>query len=264
MQNKLIAAGAGLFGYGALLGWAITADYYDQKLKRNQAFLRDMMKKQSEELYAVREELDAASGIIEDVSGVETVEDSSVTIERMRQEAIEAGTYSEEDPVEAEEDVSDEVVEETRANLQRLIDKYAKDEDAIEVFTDIASRSKKADQAPPFVISREKYAWDEEEGDEFDKITLTYYPRERLLLDDEEDVIDDVNMIVGWKNLSQFGGESGDADVVFVRNRRLMTDYEVVRDTENRPPAHIRYGMSRDEFETNRAAGLIRFRPGDV
>lgn len=249
MQKKLIAVGLGSLSYGVLLGWAFTADYFDEKMKRNQKILIRVIDRQAEKL-ATAEKL-----LLNDPVEKET--------EKAEEETEEVVVTTGEPQPEHDEEVDEEGIEEARSNLQRIIDSYTKDEDSVHNFTEQATLSFVKD-TPPFVIPQQKYAWDEEEGDEYEKITLTYYPRDRILLDDEEDVIDDVNKYVGWKNLNRFGDESGDADVVFIRNRWLKTDFEVVRETDAKPPAHVRYGMGRHEFETNKAAGLIKFRPEDT
>lgn len=261
MRNKLIAAGAGLFGYGVLVGWAVTADFYERKMKRNQQLLGEIINRQGKELEATKALLISTQETMQPYSEAD-VEAALVALRTSGQsllDAVKDATF-ESDPEEADEEPYDEAkTEAIRTNLQGLIDTYTNDPDEVNHFNEITAKAIENDERPPFVISREKFAWDEEEGDEYDKIQLTYYPRDRILLDDEQDVVDDVGNLVGWKNLSQFGGESGDADVVFVRNPRLQTDFEVVRDTENQLPAHVRFSMGREEYETNKAAGLIRF-----
>jgi hypothetical protein len=83
------------------------------------------------------------------------------------------------------------------------------------------------------------------------------------LLDDDNDPVDDIAGMIGWRSLSNFGGESGDPDVVFVRNDRLLSDFEVVRDDESELPLHVKYGMSEEEFKTNKAAGTLKLRRED-
>lgn len=243
MRNKIISAG--LFGYGALISWAITADHYEQKLDAQRDLAVDLIRKSNKVRAELEESLDE---LRESVIELEEFDDSDVDME-------------------VEEDIipEGETEEETRSNLQRLIDKYTNDEDEVNRFVQNSYKEKVQNQnhKPPYIISQNSHAFDED-GEDFGKITLTYFPRERLLLDDEEDPIEDVQGTVGWRALSSFGDESGDGDTVFVRNERLKTDFEVVRDTENLPPTHVRYGMPKEEFETNKAAGLIRFRPEDL
>lgn len=245
MSLKFIASGAGFFGLGALVGWAITADKAERKLKNNvQEFeiMTQQLRKKTHRITELEVELDelkdqesgllAVGGEIEDV---------------------------------AFEEIPEETIEETRGSLQKLIDQYTSNQDDVDLFTERAGAVMDGfEDTPPFVIGRDKYAWDEEEGDEYSKITLTYFPNHRILLDDDQDPIDDVETMVGWRSLNQFGGESGDPDVVFVRNRRLETDFEIVRETDAEIPLHVKYGMPRSEFETTKAAGLLRLRAEDV
>lgn len=175
----------------------------------------------------------------------------------------EAGEVSEEDDEEEGIIPEGETPEETRGKLQSLIDRYTADPETVEQFTEIGHKEIQGINHQPFVISRDQYAWDEE-GQAYDKETLTYYPKHRVLLDEDDEVIDDVRGVVGWPSLNRFGDESEDKDTVFVRNRKLNTDYEVVRDDDSPLPLHVKYGMPREEFETTKAAGLLRLREEDL
>lgn len=78
----------------------------------------------------------------------------------------------------------------------------------------------------PYVISYEEFS---EEHPEFSKITLTYFDADDVLCDDREEIIPDKEYSIGEDSLEHFGEDSNDKDVVYVRNERLSTDYEVVR-----------------------------------
>jgi hypothetical protein len=165
---------------------------------------------------------------------------------------------------EKDEQMPDEPEEVTRSNLQGLIDQYTANPDDVDTFADVGTRMEN-DNRPPYVISQKTYAgFDDEHGEDYEKITLTYFPRSRVLLDEDDEVIDDIANVVGWRNLSRFGDESGDDDTVFVRCPRLMTDYEVVKDEESPLPLHVKYGMPREEFEVSKAAGTLRLRDEDT
>lgn len=82
----------------------------------------------------------------------------------------------------------------------------------------------------PYVIAAEQY---HEERDYYDKETLYYYDEDEVLTDDQEEIITDEKAIVGEDSLLCFGDRSEDADIVFVRNERLTTDYEVIRLSES-------------------------------
>lgn len=282
MQSKYIAAGLSLFSFGALVGWAITGDLHQQKYDRDMADTERLLRNKTEHIFALKDriwELENTNPAVLNVFNQIDVEDfkqkaheAQEAVDAFVEEAaVETDVETDEVPEEIQtvleemdEDAPDEPVEVTRTNLQNLISQYVANEDDRDLFVARAEPTVKKNFDPPFVISKLKYAWDEEEGDDFTKITVTYYPIDRTLLDDDGDVIDDVNGTVGWKNLNSFGAESEDPDTVFIRNRRLLTDFEVVRETDRPLPTHVRYGMSRAEFATNKAAGLIKFRPEDL
>ena len=62
----------------------------------------------------------------------------------------------------------------------------------------------------------------------FDKITITYYENDDVLADEQDEVIPDIEAVVGYDSLGRFGDMSDDDCVVYVRNRRLGADYEIV------------------------------------
>ena len=83
----------------------------------------------------------------------------------------------------------------------------------------------------PYVISYDMfYEVDESEDEPFDKISITYYSLDDTLADDREAIIPDAEEVVGPEGLRFFGYKSRDPNVVHIRNERLRTDFEVVRD----------------------------------
>lgn len=270
MNIKLIATGAGMFGFGALLSWAMTADYFERKMKSNRELLSEMLMRKETEIISLetelmRERVPWTNPSSEEVQAVADKVTGDILSNGDRKEP-DLETDSENSPggtSDENEEYDEKVTEERRTNLQKLIEEYTADPDVRDDFIENAGRMLEYDGNPPFVISRELYASDPDEGDNYAKITIKYYPRHRVLVDDDEEPIDDVANYVGWKSLNQFGGESGDPDVVFVRNRRLATDFEVVQETEEDPPIHITYGMSREAYNANKAAGNIKFRDED-
>jgi hypothetical protein len=75
----------------------------------------------------------------------------------------------------------------------------------------------------PYVISPDEFC----ESDEYEKISLAYYA-DQILADDNDDLIDDPEDVVGFESLSRFGEYEDDS--VFVRNDRLKRDYEILLD----------------------------------
>ena len=76
----------------------------------------------------------------------------------------------------------------------------------------------------PYIISRQDF---EEENLHYDKITITYYDIDDVLADEREDVIPDIESVIGIDALTNFGNMSNDPNIVYVRNDRLGADYEV-------------------------------------
>lgn len=81
------------------------------------------------------------------------------------------------------------------------------------------------DRERPYVITPEEF----DEIDEYNTISLTYFADE-VLTDDQMNVVDNIDEIVGLDSLSHFGEYEDDS--VFVRNDKLKTDYEILLDTK--------------------------------
>lgn len=75
----------------------------------------------------------------------------------------------------------------------------------------------------PYVISPDEFG----EKDGYENVTLTYYA-DGVLTDYFDNVISNVDEVVGFDSLNHFGEYEDDA--VFVRNEKMETDYEILRD----------------------------------
>lgn len=78
----------------------------------------------------------------------------------------------------------------------------------------------------PYIISQEEFLQAETE---FQQTTITYYEGDGTLADERDQEIPFVDPVVGEENLQQFGHGSGDSRVVYIRNERLSTDFEVLK-----------------------------------
>jgi hypothetical protein len=74
-----------------------------------------------------------------------------------------------------------------------------------------------------YVIAPEEFG----ELDDYDTISLTYYA-DQILADDNDEIIEDIEDVVGFDSLNSFGEYEDDS--VFVRNDRLKCDYEILLD----------------------------------
>lgn len=88
---------------------------------------------------------------------------------------------------------------------------------------EIENKEEKATMDKPYVISPDEFG----EFDDYEKISLTYY-EDQILADDGDELIEDVEEVVGSESLNCFGEYEDDA--VFVRNDRLKCDYEILLD----------------------------------
>ena len=81
------------------------------------------------------------------------------------------------------------------------------------------------DMEKPYVISPDEYG----EMDDYDLYSYTYYA-DKVLADENNEPIEDVDQRIGLESLNHFG-EYGD-DSVYVRNDELKADYEILLDDE--------------------------------
>lgn len=78
----------------------------------------------------------------------------------------------------------------------------------------------------PHTIPPEEFG----EAYEYDTVSLTYYA-DGVLTDEYDEIVEDVDDLIGEDSLKQFGVYEEDS--VFVRNDELKTDYEILRDKRN-------------------------------
>jgi hypothetical protein len=93
---------------------------------------------------------------------------------------------------------------------------------------DLVEESKNRDPDRPYVISQEEFM---ENEDDFPQNTLTYYAGDDILADDRDEVVDNVEDLVGTDNLVRFGHGSNDPNVVYVRNEKNSVDFEIALST---------------------------------
>ena len=84
------------------------------------------------------------------------------------------------------------------------------------------NKSGAVDTSKPHLIQEDEY------GDMgYEEKYLTYYA-DRLLADDDDDLVEDIDNTVGFDALSLLNDDSDERpDVIYVRNDNLETDYEI-------------------------------------
>jgi len=132
------------------------------------------------------------------------------------------------------ENISEEIrthVEEVVAECEDIIKKarYTNYSDIAESNNEDAkggaeSMPEKTDR--PYVIPPEEFG----ELHGYETISLTYYA-DNVLADELDELVEDVDDVVGLDSLKTFGRYEDDS--VFVRNDRLKADYEILADLRN-------------------------------
>lgn len=87
----------------------------------------------------------------------------------------------------------------------------------------------------PFVISPDEFG----EDPNYQTVSLTLY-EDGILTDDYDDIVDDVDDLVGEDSLTHFGEYEDDS--VFVRNESMQTDFEILRDLRTYSECHPEQG----------------------
>ena len=78
----------------------------------------------------------------------------------------------------------------------------------------------------PFIITLDEF---NENEDDFEQVTLTYYEGDEVLVDERDQVVSDELNTVGPDALIRFGHGSKDKNVVYVQNNRLTLQIEVLK-----------------------------------
>ena len=134
------------------------------------------------------------------------------------------------EPKEASEDkkLSDA---EQRAYMERMhLDRYSGTlYEAVDVEGPVETSEK------PYIITYDEMA--NEHIEDFDKMTLTYYEKDDILVNDEMEILN-VDYYIGRDNLEHVGEE--EKDILFIRNEKNCVDYEVQFTSEKfREPEHV-------------------------
>lgn len=92
-------------------------------------------------------------------------------------------------------------------------------------YTQYSERTDKKvmDKKRPYVIPPEQFG----DNEDYEQISLTYYA-DKVLTDEDNEVIEDVDDVVGLESLNHFGEYEDDS--VFIRNDKRKCDYEILLD----------------------------------
>jgi hypothetical protein len=136
-------------------------------------------------------------------------------------------------------------------NYEKIIKEYSQETDEEETDVDEPESVEEVEYTEeveerntdlPYIISVEEFMLDRPN---YDKNTVTYFDVDDVLCDEREQVIPDVENMVGNEAFTKFGEKSGDTKVVYVRNEKLEMDFEIILDT--RSYSEVVLGFKDDE-----------------
>jgi hypothetical protein len=86
------------------------------------------------------------------------------------------------------------------------------------------------DEGAPYIIHKDEFFQKDDEFEDYEDTTITYYAGDDVLCDERDEVLEPRDHIVGSENLKMFGTGhgSGDPNVLYIRNPRTSCDFEVV------------------------------------
>jgi hypothetical protein len=103
--------------------------------------------------------------------------------------------------------------------------------------------AREVDLSKPHIISYEEFFEDPEADDlHHQKLSITYYAQDKVLVDDRDAPIPDLEGTVIAANLQNFGGISRDENIVFIRNPKLKIDFEISKDARAYAEVVLGYG----------------------
>lgn len=76
-----------------------------------------------------------------------------------------------------------------------------------------------------YIITEEEFL---KSNTDYNQVTLTWYAGDRVLADEDDEVIIRVERTVGVDNMKRFGYKSNDPNVVYVRNDKYHREYQVL------------------------------------
>lgn len=89
---------------------------------------------------------------------------------------------------------------------------------------DAEAEEARRNPAFPYVITHDEFM---ENNYEHPQHSLTYYAGDDVLVDERDEMIDDIESLIGTDNLTRFGSGSRDPNIVYIRNEKREADFEV-------------------------------------
>jgi hypothetical protein len=189
------------------------------EVAETRAFYQSMSKPPIEEL--------AAQIVVNDMAFPAPPEETldPVRMEEIREAGQALTTYQGRVPYDRPEVIPVEQVPEVQIS-NVFVEGQAMDRDEFDYETEIANRT----EDNPYIISYEEFNAGEKE---YTHDSLTWYDGDDTLADSKDQPILTVDDVVGEDNMHKFGHGSRDPHIVYIRNDRLQTDFEVVKNNNS-------------------------------
>lgn len=205
MNCKII--NAFVFAAGAAIGSAVTWKILKDKYER---MIQAEIESFKESYMACMDSITSSTDDDSDESDEERPEDDP---RQIKWEDLEDLCDEDEDDEDADEEAEYQAYEADRAAYLALANTYKKG----------GPEEVEKDVVKPYVIA----PYDFGELDGYSQIELTYYADD-ILEDDEYNIVNDRDRLIGAGSLFTFGEYEDDA--VFVRNEYLRTDFQILKD----------------------------------
>lgn len=140
-----------------------------------------------------------------------------------------SGHHPKEEPTESDATSGKNSAEIRREELRKDAEEY-NNIITMQKYTEVLEKGgSKMNDDEPYVISPLKFA---EQDEDYEVISLVYHEPDGILVDELGEVVENADDIVGTEYIEHFGEYTEDPDTVYVRNEKLMTDYEIQRDLD--------------------------------
>lgn len=224
--ESLIYAGVGVSGaaVGFGVGYAVSKKRHEKIADAEIESVKETYSKAKENL--LKPDLEAVVAEEKPKFGVQS---GSVTLVGASVDAVDLGYISTEDELGVEPEP-----EAVSAKTSNVFTKYGDAKDRVEAVettvdeVEVSLELSKESDTEPYLISIDDFH--DGAGDNYSKQSVTYYVQDRVLIDEREEIIPNRDETVGAWAFENFGNLSLDPEVVYVRNKKLMIDFEVTRD----------------------------------
>lgn len=117
---------------------------------------------------------------------------------------------------------------------------------------DYAVETKQRRPDVPYTIHRDEWV---EGKEDHEQRQMTYFEGDDVICDEQDNVVEDQDAVVGLGNLARFGHGSRDPEKVYVRNEEMKIDIEVIH--TDAKYAMVVHGFTDDELQHSD----VRFKP---